>query len=316
MKRNLKKLLLIPTASVLTLSLALEAVAELPPVETKVSISEQNGSSSASASSSEEVVVQDGSGFWMDPSGVTVEVNSNADAAATSQGQGDASATASTSTTVTVTTGDGFGPYWPLPPYIPPRRHSSGSTTVKTVETIVKTTPVTGTGYTLKSKVNVRALASINSNRAALIRNSGTVVEVTQEVLNSAGEIWYAVKMYNGTMGYILGSLLHVEITPLLPEATEEPEKIVYVYVTPVPAAGVTPEVIYVPVAQEAPPTPTPNIVYVPQPASPQVTPTPNIVYVPQATAAPAANQEPRVIYLTPDPAQTDASEDGEPVNG
>lgn len=130
------------------------------------------------------------------------------------------------------------------------------------METIVRTTPVVGEGYTLKNKVNVRASASIYSTRVAVIRQAGTLVEITEEVLNSSGEIWYAVKLLNGIMGYIRGDLLHAEIVPIV-EAQAEP----------------TPEVVYV--TRSAQPTPTPIIVYV-TPEPPAAEPTPQVIYVVQ----------------------------------
>ena len=264
---NRNRMFLILTASVLSVFLFVQACAELPP--SAASVETENAHSSAEASSSGEVNVETGSGFWGGPGDVTVEVTNTATAEA--EGSGDASATATSSTTVTVTTGDGFDPFAPLPfpPYIPPyhpHHSSSGSSSTRKIETSVKSETVTGTGYTLKDKVNVRALASIYSTRAAVIRNSGTRVEITEEVLNSSGETGYAVKLYNGTLGYILGSLLHADITPAASEEETDQILVKYVYLTPEPVAEVTPEVIYVTV--EPAPTPTPIYVYVtPAPA-------------------------------------------------
>ena len=136
------------------------------------------------------------------------------------------------------------------------------------------------------SKVNVRSVASVYATRVSYIRNSGTTMDITEEVLNSAGERWYAVRLMNGTLGYILGSLLHVDIRYLDEEEEEdeaEPE-IVYVYITPEPTAvptpepapAVTPETIYV--VPETDSTPTPQIVFVTPEPTPE--PTPRVIYV------------------------------------
>ena len=135
------------------------------------------------------------------------------------------------------------------------------------------------------SKVNVRALASVYAARVSYLRNSGTTMDITEEVINSAGETWYAVRLMNGTLGYVLGSLLHVDIHYIDEEDDEEEEpEIVYVYITPEPTAvptpepapAVTPETIYVVPRTDA--TPTPQIVYVTPEPTPE--PTPQVIYV------------------------------------
>ena len=268
---GMKRFFLIMVVSVLSLSFLFYAIAEVPVSEAKETAADSSdsfGSSSAAASSSGEVLVVEHSHdpIFGGKSGTTIEVVNSADAAASSEGSGESSASASSSTTVVVKTEDDSLPFGPLPvpPYTPPHHHSGGSSSSsssKAVETIVKSTPVEGTGNTLKSKVNVRAMASIYSARVAVIRNSGTIMEITEEVINSSGEIWYAVKLYNGTMGYVLGSLVYADIVPLAKES--EPEKVVvkYVYITPEPE--VTPEVIYITKDYDMDPTPTPIYVYV-----------------------------------------------------
>lgn len=57
-------------------------------------------------------------------------------------------------------------------------------------------------------------MASTRSGWVTRILQAGTEVEVTAEVLNSAGETWYAVKLYSGYVGYIRGDLLRVDIVP------------------------------------------------------------------------------------------------------
>ena len=107
------------------------------------------------------------------------------------------------------------------------------------MESIIKSTPVTGKGWTTIQKVNVRAMASIYSSWVTQIRYAGSEVEVTAEVINSSGETWYAVRLYQGYIGYIRGNLLRVNITPLetlaepviiqAPQKTETP-RIIYVF--------------------------------------------------------------------------------------
>ena len=123
------------------------------------------------------------------------------------------------------------------------------------MESIIKSTPVTGKGWTTIQKVNVRAMASIYSSWVTQIRYAGSEVEVTAEVINSSGETWYEVRLYQGYIGYIRGNLLRVNITPLetladpviiqAPQKTETP-RIIYVVVQSeedVPKDG---EVIYI----------------------------------------------------------------------
>ena len=127
--------------------------------------------------------------------------------------------------------------------------------------------------------MNVRSQATISSSKVATIRAIGTEVEVTARVKNSSGEIWWAVILANGTLGYIRSDLLDTSAVVLvdrnapvqvtvesygaydgwryeekdpapLPQATPTP---IIVYVTPTPAPQqaqpepeVTPQVIYV----------------------------------------------------------------------
>ena len=262
----------------LLLSACLGAASAVAPAE------EYAPAASASAVSTDYVTVQQENGFFGSPSNVTVEVNSTAEAAANTDGSGESSATVSSSTTVTVTTGESGGSFAPLPvpppsypsyPAYPadPSYYSSGSRSSKSVESIVKTISVSGTAQTVKGKVNLRALPSTRASRVTVIQNKGTAMEVLEEVLNSASETWYAVKLYNGYMGYILGSLLDAD----LEYPPEETPAIQYIYITPEPVAEATPEVIYVPMGAAAAPTPSPIILYVtPEPAE---TPAPLIVY-------------------------------------
>ena len=111
-------------------------------------------------------------------------------------------------------------------------------------------------------RVNVRTLASVHSGQVIQIRNAGTEVEVNAEVLNSAGETWYAVKLYSGYTGYIRADLLRVDIEPVraaVPEPAasvqESSESSVIIYVVvdeSILESGVEPKIVYVTPEQAA----------------------------------------------------------------
>ena len=143
-------------------------------------------------------------------------------------------------------------------------------------------------------QVNVRTLPSVYAPRATTIRRSGTTVTVMEEVQNSAGQTWYAVKLQNGVMGYIRGDLLRVDIV----YAAEDP--------TPSPMPVVTPEIIYM-LATPAP-TPTPIIIYIQRElvTTPAPEVTPEVIYItPEPTPAPT----PTPVYVTPDPTRAPVSQ-------
>ena len=137
------------------------------------------------------------------------------------------------------------GPVWPWPPAPPappaPRRHSPRRCVQ--VDSIIESEDVTGIGWTTISKVNVRSLASTKASRVRQLRSASTEVMVTAEVLNSAGEKWYGVKLYSGYVGYIRADLLRVQLDEkeTAPAAASEPlsantnsRKVIYVIVEPV----------------------------------------------------------------------------------
>ena len=111
------------------------------------------------------------------------------------------------------------------------------------MESIIKSTPVTGKGWTTIQKVNVRSMASIYSGWVTQIRYAGTEVEVTAEVINSSGETWYEVRLYQGLVGYIRGNLLRVNITPV--------ETVVEPVIIQTQKKTETPRIIYVVVQSE-----------------------------------------------------------------
>ena len=242
--------------------------------------------------------------------------SSSASAGGAGGGASSSSSYSSTTTTTTTTTtsssssssssssgsSSGSGTFvdpadpWPLWPPAQPSSHKKSSGSSKTVESIIRTEEVTGKGWTLISKVNVRTMPSIAAGQVVQIRSAGTEVIVTGKALNSSGETWYAVKMYQGYVGYIRSDLLRVEVTEEIPKDTAD-ETIV---TTIKNKTNGSPKVIYV---------------------------------IVEPTQAPKEEEEEtQIIYITPDQAQemgimngvidlsdntnTTEATDGDPVNG
>ena len=125
------------------------------------------------------------------------------------------------------------------------------------MESIIKSTPVTGKGWTVIQKVNVRSMASVYSGWITQIRYPGSEVEVTAEVINSSGETWYEVRLYLGYVGYIRGNLLRVNIVPV--------EPVVEQVIIQAPPKTETPKVIYVVVESEADVPKDGEVIYITQ---------------------------------------------------
>ena len=231
-------------------------------------------------------------------------------------GTGSSSASSSyssTTTTTTTTTSSsssssssvgtypiGFIPYYdPWPPVPPtPSRRSSGSSSSAPAEYIVKCEEATGKGWTLIAKVNVRALPSTRASLVRQISSASTEVMITSEVINSSGEKWYGVKLYSGYVGYIRADLLRVELNK-----TE--------CVTAAAAASTTSAKAAASVSSSA----GRRIIYV--------------IVEPAAEESKETEQEPEIIYLTPEQAvelglldgtdfsvPADETTDDEPING
>ena len=191
-------------------------------------------------------------------------------------------------------------PWWEICPPTPTRHKRRTS---HAVETAVETIPAEGYCYTAIKRVNVRSQPSIYATRVSYIKSAGTEFVVYARVKNSSGEIWYAVKLANSTLGYIRSDLLNTDHVILLddPYSYEEaePHKMVPASESGSDFLGIatdvvvkdsalTPQVIYIvrdpqtTPAPEAPPTPTPIIIYVTkapeQRAEPEVTP--QVIYV------------------------------------
>ena len=180
-------------------------------------------------------------------------------------------------------------PWWEIcPPVVTKTR-----VVVRQAETMIESIPAEGWCYTAIKQVNVRSQPSIYATRVMRIKSAGTEFTVTARAKNSAGEIWYAVQLANGTLGYIRSDLLNTDHVILLgdpysyeaevntrPAAASESASDVINIIAPPEVPAPTPQVIYV--VQNAPqPTPTPILVYVtpePAPASPMVTP--QVIYV------------------------------------
>ena len=164
-------------------------------------------------------------------------------------------------------------------------------------ETLIESIPAEGYCYTAIKRVNVRSQPSIYATRVQTIRSAGTEFIVTARVKNSSGEIWYAVMLANGTLGYIRSDLLNTDHVILMgdpyayeswvgtrTESASESGSAVINIATPPETEAPTPQVIYV----------TP---------APQATPTPILVYVTaEPGAQPQADVTPEIVFVTPAP--------------
>ena len=171
--------------------------------------------------------------------------------------------------------------------------HTRTRVVTRTAETMIESIDAEGYCYTAIKRVNVRSQPSIYATKVQTIRSAGTEFKVSARAKNSAGEIWYAVLLANGTLGYIRSDLLNTDHVILLgdPYAYEEEENtkavaasesassVLNIVKDEAPAQPeVTPQVIYVTPAPESQPTPTPIIVYV----TPEPEVTPQVIYVTQ----------------------------------
>ena len=176
-------------------------------------------------------------------------------------------------------------PWWEVNP---PHRRTKTRVVVRQAETLIESIPAEGWCYTAIKRVNVRSQPSTQATRVMTIKSAGTEFSVSARVKNSSGEIWYAVKLANGTLGYIRSDLLNTDHVILLEDpysyeseidthpaaASESGSDVINIISTPEP----TPEIVYVTTDPSLQPTPTPILVYVtPDPAS---LPTPQVVYI------------------------------------
>ena len=186
--------------------------------------------------------------------------------------------------------------WWDSPNYCPPVRVVKQTRVVyRQAETLIESIPAEGYCYTAIKRVNVRSQPSIYATKVMTIKSAGTEFIVTARAKNSAGEIWYAVELANGTLGYIRSYLLNTDHVILMGDpyayegwvgnraaAASESGSDVVKIATPAEAPAATPRIIWV----------TPE---------PQPTPTPIYVYV---TPEPQEQVTPQIIYVTPEPSK------------
>lgn len=177
-------------------------------------------------------------------------------------------------------------PWWELNP--PVRHKTRTRVVVRQAETLIESIPAEGLCYTAIKRVNVRSQPSTQATRVMTIRSAGTEFSVSARVKNSSGEIWYAVRLANGTLGYIRSDLLNTDHVILLEDpysyeadvdtrpaaASESGSDVINIISTPAP----TPEIVYVTVDPSLQPTPTPILVYVT--TDPAALPTPQVIYI------------------------------------
>ena len=164
-------------------------------------------------------------------------------------------------------------------------------------ETLIESIPAEGYCYTAIKRVNVRSQPSIYATKVMTIKSAGTEFIVTARAKNSAGEIWYAVELANGTLGYIRSDLLNTDHVILMgdPYAYED-----WVDSKIVSASESGSDLLKVATPAEAPAA-TPRIIWVTP--EPQPTPTPIYVYV---TPEPQVQEQvtPQIVYVTPEPSK------------
>ena len=183
-------------------------------------------------------------------------------------------------------------PWWEICPPKPPVRTR---TVIRSAETLIESIDAEGYCYTAIKRVNVRSQPSIYATKVQTIRSARTEFNVSARVKNSSGEIWYAVLLANGTLGYIRSDLLNTDHVILLgdPYAYEEEEDTKAVAASE--SASDTLNIVKQNGAKY--PEPTPQVIYVtpaPAPESSRPTPTPIIVYV-----TPEPEVTPQVIYVS-----------------
>ena len=184
-------------------------------------------------------------------------------------------------------------PWWEV---CPPKAPTRTRVVTRTAETMIESIDAEGYCYTAIKRVNVRSQPSIYATKVQTIRSARTEFKVSARVKNSSGEIWYAVLLANGTLGYIRSDLLNTDHVILLgdPYAYEDEED-----TKTVRASESASDVLNIAkdpeVQQPQQPEVTPQVIYVtPAPDAAKPTPTPIIVYV-----TPEPEVTPQVIYVT-----------------
>ena len=189
------------------------------------------------------------------------------------------------------------GPWWESPTCPQTTIIKQTKVVYRQIETLIESIPAEGYCYTAIKRVNVRSMPSIYATRVMTIRSAGTEFIVTARAKNSSGEIWYAVELANGTLGYIRSDLLNTDHVILMgdPYAYES-----WLENRPAAASESGSSVINIATPEEVT-APTPKVLYVTQP--PAATPTPILVYVtPEPSAEAAADVTPEILFVTPEP--------------
>ena len=185
-------------------------------------------------------------------------------------------------------------PWWEV---CPPQVRTRTRVVVRNPETLIESIPAEGYCYTAIKQVNVRSQPSIHATKVQTIRSARTEFQVSARVKNSAGEIWYAVQLANGTLGYIRSDLVNTDHVILLgdPYSYEEEQD-----TKAVAASESASDVVnIVKNSGTVKAEPTPQVIYVtpaPETKTEKATPTPIIVYV-----TPEPEVTPQVIYVTKD---------------
>ena len=185
-------------------------------------------------------------------------------------------------------------PWWEV---CPPKVKTRTRVVVRNPETLIESIDAEGYCYTAIKRVNVRSQPSIYATKVQTIRSARTEFNVSARVKNSAGEIWYAVQLANGTLGYIRSDLVNTDHVILLGDPYSYEEEQDTKAVAASESASDVLNIVKNNGAEQA--EPTPQIIYVtPAPESNEIrpTPTPIIVYV-----TPEPEVTPQVIYVTKD---------------
>ena len=191
-------------------------------------------------------------------------------------------------------------PWWEICPPRPPRTKTK--VVVRTMETLVESIPAEGYCYTAIKNVNVRSQPSIHSTKVATIRSAGTEFIVSSRAKNSAGELWYAVKLANGTLGYIRSDLLNTDHVILLDDPYDYEDQESTKTVPASESASDSLKIVTDRVVKD--PNPTPQVIYISSdPKTLAVpTPTPILVYVtPEPDITVGAEVTPQIIYVYSD---------------
>lgn len=63
-------------------------------------------------------------------------------------------------------------------------------------------------GITNNRGINIRESASVRSAKVGALPNTGTPVRIVETVTTDSGEIWYVIRLEDGSYGYVHGSFI------------------------------------------------------------------------------------------------------------